>query len=82
MTEWSNDEVDILIGTYEEHGPSWVGYESLLPGRTRESIRSKANSLGITCASNKRMLVSREDELEVMRHMRAGLAPSRIDELM
>lgn len=44
---WSLDEVAIVKAHYEEHGPHWAGWESLLPDRTDRAIQRKANLLGL-----------------------------------
>lgn len=65
--EWSRDEDAILNAHYEEHGPNWVGWEALLPGRSEESIR--------------RRMVAKV-ERKVLRLMEKGHTPSEIDRLM
>lgn len=46
-SKWSLDEEAIVKAHYEEHGPHWVGWESLLPDRTEAAIQRKAGILGI-----------------------------------
>ena len=44
---WSDDEIAILRAHYEQRGPSWDGWESLLPDRSKHSIRSCAMRIGV-----------------------------------
>lgn len=46
---WTEDEIDVLMRHYCEHGPKWDGWGELLPERTRTSIISKACSLNLRC---------------------------------
>lgn len=87
-TSWSSDEVRILRAHYdEEHDHKWVGWESLLPGRTPKAIYNKVLSLRLFKKSDERRYVMDETELEyvdrvVLACFRAGLTPSQIDEKM
>jgi hypothetical protein len=45
---WSQDEDRILMAHYQEHGPSWDEWESLLPGRSAQAIRMRASRLCLT----------------------------------
>lgn len=47
MVPWSDDEFAILKAHWEGHGKDWIGWESLLPGRTPRAIQTKANRLGM-----------------------------------
>ena len=46
--EWTESELDILRQHYARRGPSWSGWATLLPNRTKGAIRSKANDIGVT----------------------------------
>lgn len=48
--KWSNDEMRVLRAHYGEHGPDWVGWEMLLPGRTKSAIQSQARKTGLLMA--------------------------------
>lgn len=59
---WSKEETEALRLYYPEHGPSWDGWEELLPGRTQGSIRTRAGLLGLT-ASRSSTWTKEEEEL-------------------
>lgn len=42
---WSDEELRIIRRLYPEHGIHWPGWESVLPERTTEAIRAKAQTL-------------------------------------
>ena len=77
---WSRDEEEILARTYPEHGPMWIGYESILPGRTAQSIATKARRMGIASMHCEHM-PDEPSELEerVMALMADGMTTSEID---
>lgn len=81
---WGYDELAILRSNYAEHGPSWVGWESALPGRTYGAIASMANELGLRMRGRSAAHLDAPDPKErtVVEMMDRGIAPSAIDSLM
>lgn len=43
-TPWTPEEDRLLCENYS-HGPSWEGWSEILPGRSRDSIKSRAVKL-------------------------------------
>ena len=82
-TAWGDDELEILRAYYPDHGPSWVGWEEVLPGRTERGIGHKANAIGLRHEPNR----ARRDEPDpveavVAAMMGDGMTPSGIDRHM
>lgn len=50
LRKWTDDEVEILTEHYRDHGPSWDGWDSILPDRTYRAIKWKAHDLGLKCS--------------------------------
>lgn len=81
--EWGYDELAILHDKYAEHGPTWVGWESLLPGRTAGAIACMASKVGLKCRGNGPLERQPDpDEPIVLMKMEQGLTPAEIDEKM
>ena len=51
-SRWKVSELAVLQEHYINRGASWIGWEKLLPGRSRDAIWSKANSLGLVYERN------------------------------
>ena len=49
MAIWTESEIAVLREYYGENGPSWFGWNVVLPTRTMNAIADKAYSLGIRC---------------------------------
>ena len=43
--QWSDEELRTLEEKYSEHGPAWLGWETLLPKRSKRAIATKASDL-------------------------------------
>lgn len=83
QTRWSREDERVLAALYERVGADWDGWAALLPGRGPAGIRSKAERMGLRfeiAASYSRPAVL--DEGEVMRMLRGGFEPSRIDRVL
>jgi len=90
---WSQDEDYVLGAHYTEYGPSWEGWESLLPGRTKSAIKTRARTLGLTVPKRANTELSIEEidillagipepspsEDDVMKLLALGFTPSQID---
>lgn len=48
-SEWTTRQDELLERYYPEHGPSWDGWERLLPGRTCRAIAKQASKIGVRC---------------------------------
>ena len=46
-SEWSVDELLVLIDQYPRRGFDWSGWRRLLPGRSKHAVMKMASSLGI-----------------------------------
>lgn len=92
MSDWSADEDAILRAHYVEHGRCWAGWESLLPGRSQNSLASRARRLGLYVTDRHEEFVRRgpkpkprprpqEDPMErrILRLMAGGMTASEID---
>lgn len=42
---WTGDEDRVLAENYPLHGSDWDGWETVLPGRSAQAIRTRANRL-------------------------------------
>ena len=45
--KWSPADEAALRRLYSVHGPSWAGWDAVLPGRRGSTIRAHANKLGL-----------------------------------
>lgn len=92
---WSQNEVAALKIYYPLHGPSWAGWEEVLPNRTLRAISRKANDLGVSFVQRQPVVRSKRhreyvrtsrtaDPMEpyVLGRMSEGLPPSEIDREM
>ena len=93
-TYWSEEEDSILKAHYAERGHKWIGWESLLPGRTPNSIYRHARSIGLGWMRERTIKKARPKKqnpvtrtrdpyegyvLECLEH---GMAPSDVDRQM
>ena len=69
--QWSADEIDILTA-HIGHGPTWPGWESLLPGRSPDAIKGRACKLAVAHDPE-------SDARGAMRLLRMGMTPSEAD---
>lgn len=82
---WSREDDDALRLHYPLYGPSWDGWEEVLPGRTTSAISSRAKLLGIVTNGRRgrraQIAAAMPDPNEgyVMRCMEAGMTPTDID---
>ena len=79
--QWSHDEDMLLRLNYREHGASWCMWESLLPGRTDNSIRNRARRLGLAGGGEPEVRFKADANVErtVVRMFNDGMACSTID---
>lgn len=76
---WSDDEYEILKANWEGHGRDWIGWESLLPGRTPRAIQRKANGFGLVEPKkprNKKKEERREPRMPKFGNVRHGADPN------
>ena len=91
---WSREELAILRAHYPYEGYSWVGWESLLPGRTTDAIRHKAMSMGLTAddypvaakprrrkLNKSRMHIEDESEQRILTYMESGCTMQQVDKI-
>lgn len=76
---WTQEEESILKAHYREKGPTWEGWESLLPGRTTDSIRWKAKKMRLTNGTNEKMRCVDPVESYILSCLKNGLTPSDVD---
>jgi len=91
VSEWTQEELDILGEEYPKHGPSWDGWPNVLPNRSICSIKYKVAQLGIcvlrkgnkhrrvACMPGRPPMTQDPYEPYVLRRMEEGLSPSQID---
>lgn len=48
-SDWTTRDEQLIERHYPEHGPSWDGWEKLLPNRTPNAISNRAYRLGVRC---------------------------------
>lgn len=80
--QWSADEIDILTAHIGDHGPTWPGWESLLPGRSPDAIKGRAYRIATTRQSARKLAVAHDPESDArgaMRLLRMGMTPSEAD---
>ena len=83
MTGWSADELAILMAHYQDNGPGWVGWESLLPGRSQRAIEAAARRVGVAKTVRKPPRVMGDPaRAMVVKLMAEGMTPSQIDRKM
>lgn len=93
-TNWTPSEDNALRTFYPKHGPSWDGWDEVLPDRSNESIRCRATRLRLTKpqrTADGQLVRGRKGpsrhyagpvdprEHDVVTLMHAGWPPSRID---
>lgn len=70
---WTPEEDAALAEHYREHGPSWDGWATLLPGRSVTALGRRACQLGLTDRRRKPQTWT-EDEERVLLSGVAGLS--------
>lgn len=78
-TKWSEEEKEVLLRLYPEHGAAWDGWRELLPGRSYDAIRGKAVKLNVGTREPTPRVPPDPNEGRVMACMRCGMTPSQID---
>lgn len=67
---WSTEEEALLREFYPEHGPSWQGWEGILPGRGKRAISRKASTMGVLKTTRNNQWTS--EELRILADNYAG----------
>ena len=95
VSAWGAEEEAVLVANFDEHGGRWEGWNALLPGKSANSIASKARRLGLERhrpahkPRARRVVVTpparaTPDPMErpVMAMMARGMTPGQIDARM
>lgn len=64
---WTKDEEAILARYFPRHPIDWEGWDELLPNRTRSSIRTHANAMGLTYRGNVMRIFSKAEKTRLLK---------------
>lgn len=91
---WTELEDDMLRAYYQKYGPSWIGWQEVLPNRTMRALRERARRIGLAKPSQRTKQESKPKSMRtpkeveetidpyegfVFRRMRQGFTPQEID---
>lgn len=79
-THWTDEELVALRTFYPRYGPTWRGWEDILPRRTYKAIQGMASAYGIKVDSNR--WTDREDSLIRLNYPAHGFRWSAWSELL
>lgn len=78
MAFWSSEEDDVVRTYFPKHGQRWPGWSEVLPGRSWDSIRTRAYRVFANANVGDAVTV----DAKLKRLMESGLSMSQIDSLM